>query len=78
MEREQPPRLLQRNQSSDDWRPQARKQEDSACGGNQVLCESDWLRRFRRKVGDPAADQSDAEATSEEKQANAGPAVRKS
>jgi len=65
MEGEQLPCLLQRDHPSHDWRPQAGQQKDSACSRNQVLCESDWFGGFRRKVGDPEADQSDAEPTPE-------------
>jgi hypothetical protein len=72
------PRLLQSNQPSHDWRPQTCKEKDAARGRKQVLCDGDRFRRFRSKTGDPEVDQSDAEATPEEKQANTGPAIRKS
>lgn len=78
MERQHLARLLQSNQSCRNWRPQARKQKDAARGRKQVLCEGDWSRRFRCKTGDPEIDQSDAEATPEQKQANTGPAIRES
>ena len=65
MEREQLQCLFQCNQRSYYWSPEAREQEDSACGRNQGLCESDWFGRFRREIGGPEADQSDAEAASE-------------
>jgi len=78
MENQRLPHLLQSNQPCDDWRPQARQQKDAARKRRQILCESDWFRRFRRKTGDPEVDQSDAEATPEQKQAKSGPAIRKS
>jgi len=78
MENQHLPRLFQSNQSSHDWRPQAREQKEGARSRKQVLCEGDQFRRFRRKTGDPEVDQSDAEATPEQKQAKSGPAIRKS
>jgi hypothetical protein len=59
------PHLLESNQPSHDWRPQARKQKEAAGSPKQVLCEGNRLRRFSGKIGDSEGDQRDAKATAE-------------